>query len=84
MVLALRRIRVATVGVAIADAAIGAVNEEFGTLMAGDRASLVDGGRLGVVNRRGALSTGAADSPAAFMRYNVLISLRHFGFSRTQ
>ena len=53
-------------------------------LMARDRAGLVDGRRLGVVNRGGALGAGAADGPPSLMRHNMLISLGHLGFSLTQ
>ncbi len=68
------------VGITITDAAIGAVDQKLGALMAGDGAGLIDCGGLGRVNRCGALGALAADGPAALVRHNVLISLRHLDF----
>jgi hypothetical protein len=49
--------------------------------MAGDRSSLIDGGGLGVMDGGGAVGTGTANGPAAFVRHNMLISFGHFVFS---
>jgi hypothetical protein len=72
------------VGVALPDAAVGAVDQELGALVAGDRAGLIDGGGLGIVDRRGALSPGAPYGPTGVMRDNMLISLGHLEITLEQ
>lgn len=72
------------VGVAFPDAAVGAVDQELGALVAGDRARLIDGGGLGIVDRRGTLSPGAPYGPTAIMRDNMLISLGHLEITLEQ
>lgn len=77
--LALRGVRVGTMGVALTDATVGAVDQELGALVAGDGTGLIDGGGLSIVNRGGALSPGAPYGPAIVTRDNMLISLGHLG-----
>ncbi|KAF0098946.1 MAG: Uncharacterized protein FD144_4021 [Rhodospirillaceae bacterium] len=72
------------VGVALPDAAVGAVDQELGALVAGDGAGLIDGGGLGIVDRRGALGPGAPYGPTAVTRDNMLISLGHFEITLEQ
>lgn len=57
------------------------MNENLGTLIAGDLTGLIDGGSLRIVDHRRAPGAGALDCPAIDVGYNMLISLGHFWFT---
>ena len=60
--------------VALPNAPILAVDEEFGPLVPRDLTSGVDRFRLRLVHRRGPLIPGPSNGPAAMMRNNMLVA----------
>ena len=72
--LALGRVRIASVAVTFADAAIAPVHEKFGLLVAGDFASAIDGFPLGFMDRGGALSAFGLHGPRAIAGDHMLIT----------
>jgi hypothetical protein len=72
-VLALRGIRIVSVRVALADAAVLAVDQQLRVLVAGDLATGLDRLALGVMHRGQSLVAFAADGPFVAGRDDVLV-----------
>jgi hypothetical protein len=74
---AARRERIATVGVALPDAAVPAVHEEFGILVPGDLPPGINRILLGLVDGAGPAATGSPNGPSVLMWHNVLVAASH-------
>ncbi len=62
--------------ISLADLAVAAMDQEFGSLIAGNVATAVDRFGLGAMNRRSALAPGGLHSPTPWVRRDVLVRQR--------